>query len=759
MKTNKIILLLFVIINTFSVKAQFRLTGNICDTEKQSLSGIVVSLQQDTTLIGATLTDSFGNYIFENLKSGTYQLISTAIGFDMKKTTLHIKANTKQNVIMETSGIQLEEVNVIADKSHIVISNATGTTFHLSNRAKTLRDPFEALLEIPKLSVIPSSRKVTLSDGTVPLILINGNRLNGGVESLDPKQVESIEIIETPSARYLKDGVQAIVNFKTKRQEIPYQKLNIGTSHSIPIFYGISNAYYEIGKKNTSLSLSAQHWYFHNDNATISNTQQNVGYFKWRESERNWKAQNIYIDLNADWICSSKDYLAFKMTYINNPSKYISEGMGELTDESKDLQNFTFYNKDRVAYYINTYNLYYKHTFHKKSWLEATARFNINGNQTEGIRREDYPSWEYNNSYDFDNSRNSGGMEINYITPLGKHTLNIGNETSFLKDRIQQTHDGHSTFQHRNIDEYIFVGLNGKFNQKLSYALSAGYEILFRRVAGIDYDYNKPAGNISLNWRMNPSHSIGVSYNLRHITPNVSQLNPYNTSTDSLMVQQGNPFLLPSQSQQWRLRYSYNKHGLYIEPSVSYTLVTDAVEQIGTTNKSTDIYISTFENSDRYSYLSGSMNMRYNNSQWGGFSLGVENITRFYKGQSGKNLFKYNLNFYGWHKRFSWDGYLWYTPIDYNVHAKIKNYGAESEFRLTYKINQSLSVSTGMRYLLGTLKTNIYQTEDTYSSVNKTSMNDRRWKILFGISYSWKKEKSPNRQKKYLETTESGIKL
>ena len=64
-----------------------------------------------------------------------------------------------------------------------------------------------------------------------------------------------------------------------------------------------------------------------------------------------------------------------------------------------------------------------------------------------------------------------------------------------------------------------------------------------------------------------------------------------------------------------------------------------------------------------------------------------------------------------------------------------------------------------MRYLLGTLKTESYQTEGTYSSIDKISMNDRSWRILFGNSYSWVKEKSPNRQKKYLETKENGIKL
>jgi hypothetical protein len=64
-----------------------------------------------------------------------------------------------------------------------------------------------------------------------------------------------------------------------------------------------------------------------------------------------------------------------------------------------------------------------------------------------------------------------------------------------------------------------------------------------------------------------------------------------------------------------------------------------------------------------------------------------------------------------------------------------------------------------MRYLLGTLKSETTQVEGTYSSVSNYSMDDRSWKILFGVSYSWQKEKSPNRNKKYLDTKETGIKL
>lgn len=97
--------------------------------------------------------------------------------------------------------------------------------------------------------------------------------------------------------------------------------------------------------------------------------------------------------------------------------------------------------------------------------------------------------------------------------------------------------------------------------------------------------------------------------------------------------------------------------------------------------------------------------------------------------------------------------------MDYGIHTKTKSRGAESELQIKYKLNQNLAFTTGIRYLLGTLKTETTRAEGTYSSIDNISMDDRSWKILFGFSYYWKKEKAPNRTKKYLGTKENGIVL
>ena len=107
---------------------------------------------------------------------------------------------------------------------------ATGEIFYLSEKAKNMKDPFRALQEIPRLYSDVANRKVQLEDGAQPLILINGNRYNSGIATLDPREIESVEIIDVVKARYLKDGYQKILNIKLKKKNTTF--IFLGRSHA-----------------------------------------------------------------------------------------------------------------------------------------------------------------------------------------------------------------------------------------------------------------------------------------------------------------------------------------------------------------------------------------------------------------------------------------------------------------------------------------------------------------------------------------------
>lgn len=757
---KKYFALLLNLILAANLSAQSRLSGRVTNEEKTPITGVVLELRQDTTLIGAAVTNAKGDYEISGVQNGSYIITLSCYGYSSIEQAIFLNSNQRRNFTLELLAEgQIGELVVTADRSQLVQTNATGTTYFLSQQAKALKNPYQALQEIPKLVVNPTEKTVTLPDGTIPLILINGIRFNGGIDSIDPSLVEDVEVIESPSVRYLNAGYTALLNIKTKRTPTTYQALDLSTRHSLPVLYGNSSASYRVGNQKMQLSLTGQHWYFHHDDSEWSSAQQNIGYIKNSEGARQWNGQNFYGQLNLDWFVTDKDYLVFNTSYIYNPSKYVSEGKGVLTNTGNISESFTTRYDDKVNYYVNSYNLYFRHTFKDNIYLENTLRFNLNGNQTQGERREAYPDWSYHNLFDYDNFRYSGGLETHFVTPLGKNQLELGNEVSFLNDKLKQEKAGYPTFRHQNINEYFYAGLSGSLTQKLSYAVSAGMNYISRKADHIRYNYFRPVESVSLSYRIVSGQSVTLSHSLTNSAPQVGQLNPYNTSTDSLRVVSGNPYLLPQRIYNWQMRYSFSKKGFSLMPSVAYQLVTDEINNIGYTDEQSHIYTQTYENYGHFSRLTAQLTLGYQNYKWGGINLTIANITNFFEHQSGKNQFQYLLNFYGYQKKWSWNGNLSYFPKLYDIRTKTINRGAESEFTITYSLNDYWAINAGMRYFFGMLKSRVYTDEDTYHSQFFTDNKDRRYKVLIGISYSFRKRRAPNRQTKYLNSTESGISL
>lgn len=757
----KSILIGFYLCLSSSLYAQYTLSGKVTDTEHAALDKVGIALEQNSTFVSFTLTDEKGKYIFKDIPKGNYEIILTYIGCKGIRQPVTLNGDSTQDFCMEfeTGEVQLDEVVVEADKSDVVISQAQSTRFFLSKHARNLQNPYEALQEIPKLIVNHSEKKITLNNGVTPAILVNGNRFNAGLDGLDPNDIEAVEIIEVPSARYLKDGIQAIVNFKVKRKNAVYQKFNMSTKQMLPILFGFSNAFYETGNSTFSLNVTGRHFYFHNDDADWMRTQQNTTYQKQTEGGRRYKMQNYYVALNTDWICSSKDYLSLNITYLSNPSRYKSEGSGLLDTQDEEKQSFTFIDNDKVRYYINTYNLFYKHTFKEKTYLEFTGNFNLNGNNTYGLRKETYPSQAYETLYDYDNFRRSGGMELYFTTPYKKQVIELGSKVDFNNDQLKQVTTHYPTFYNKERNGYFYGGANGYITSRMSYAASIGLDLISRKTDDIKVHYCKLAASASVNYRFVPSFSLRMAYRLTNTPPTVGQLNPYNVSTDSLVSRKGNPYLRPVQRHQWEIAPIFNKNGFYVEPSFSYSLYNDVIERAGYTDPVTGVFTETYGNNRRYSILSASINLRYNNRQWGGIGMGVENLTKYYESQGGKNLFRYKLNFFGWRKKWSWNGYLSYMPCDYDVYSKTRYDGAESEVTLSYKITKQFSVNAGMRYWLGMLKNRTYVNEETYSSYSSFDLKDRSYKVMVGFAYYMQGRNATNRSKKQWEDKETGIKL
>ena len=81
------------------------------------------------------------------------------------------------------------------------------------------------------------------------------------------------------------------------------------------------------------------------------------------------------------------------------------------------------------------------------------------------------------------------------------------------------------------------VSLRG-FQQQIGhyYMASAGLEGIWLKAGDAKNSYLKPRFSLSGTYQFNPNNSTQLSYELTNRSPSVGQLNPYNTSTDPLVI-------------------------------------------------------------------------------------------------------------------------------------------------------------------------------------------------------------------------------
>ncbi len=122
--------------------------------------------------------------------NGKYTVEVDAFGYELYRDTVTISAFKVLDVYLKPQkAIALKEISVEGSRSDVVTRTAYGHVFYLSEKARKLKNPFYALMEVPALEVNPSTSSVKTLNGKTPLILVNGNRVNTGINPIDPAEV------------------------------------------------------------------------------------------------------------------------------------------------------------------------------------------------------------------------------------------------------------------------------------------------------------------------------------------------------------------------------------------------------------------------------------------------------------------------------------------------------------------------------------------------------------------------------------------
>jgi TonB-linked SusC/RagA family outer membrane protein len=227
--------------------AQGTITGRVtAETTNQPLSDTRVLVIG--TPIAAT-TDETGHYTLHNIPAGAAQLQVLRVGYQSKKQTVNVTAGATATAdfVMSVAVAQLEEVVTTAtgQQRRVELGNAVSTLGDVGKRVEEVpthtisdlmvgKSPGVTMLPGGELGTAPSIRirgVSSISLSNAPIWYIDGVRyatdaLNSGTDadfsllnSLNPEEIEDIEIVKGPSAAtlYGTNAANGVIVITTKK--------------------------------------------------------------------------------------------------------------------------------------------------------------------------------------------------------------------------------------------------------------------------------------------------------------------------------------------------------------------------------------------------------------------------------------------------------------------------------------------------------------------------------------------------------------
>ncbi len=762
---RSIVSLIFLFI-TLCAGAQTNVFGAVVSLpDSVGLGNCNISLLQGDSIVHTVVAEVDGGFFIRNVTDGKYILEADALGYEDYSAPIDVKDGVSPLMLyMKPRKVtQLNELVVEGDRSKTLNVTSGGLLFYLSPNAKKERNPFKALQEIPLLISNITTGSVSLISGESPLILIDGNRINSGIAPLLPEEIESVEVITSPSARYMKEGVKAIINIKLKRKERTYTWFELATRHEVPIARGFGVGYFEIGNPKYSLYGRLSGNYRHKLDVETSVDRSNTGYSQQYEDFGRYGGKSIEGDLLFKGNPTKDDYFAIHSFAIKKKDDSDLDGKGTIDVVGRDAQPYTYETANRENSLIVTGSAYYKHIFDTKSQIESRLAYNFNNSRVSDYRSDFYLGTPEPivNEHLFRNKRHSGGFSLDYVNEYRPtSSFSVGASVDFNRDKIVHALQPYSMFRHNQTGAYAYAGWVNKFFGKVWFNASCGVQGLWLGADDFSRSFVFPRVATGINWAIDSHNSLNFSYQYTNDAPGINQLIPYNTSTDQAVETVGNPNLGPQHMHYIPLTYTFYSGNWYITPMVYYKRIDKMFSPAGYTNDE-GVFVSTYANLGHFQQTFASLSVNYSLKN-GRIMLQGISYSNYFPGQDRHRAFMVNLYSNYTYKKFYFALSFGYQNQSINSSISWYRYHSPSnaEAQVNYNFTPDFYIGVCLQNFAGSHHATSYTESDSFREVLKSHRKDLSLNAWFILRYTFRKNSDRKiKLDRVLESKEKGISI
>jgi hypothetical protein len=567
-----------------------------------------------------TIADSNGHFILSHRLQGLCTVVISYTGYNPYRHGPFDLSMSDLGKIRLTVMGTLDEVTVQA-KQQLIEMEGGNIVF---NVAKSIHaqgvDALEVLKKAPGIFV-DNQQSIFLNGRQGALIMIDGKQtyLSGReladlLKSMPSSAIKSIEIINTPTAKYDASGSAGIINIKTNKSQVKGFSGMVTTG----ISFGISarqnqdlSLNYRAGRFNVYASYN--HFIGHYNYIYGSTRIQNNKVYESATDDVD-KRNRMGARLGIDYNINKKNTIGILLN-----SNFIFGGGLTRTHTGIGPAGSAFYEQTLRAendYYFQQTNRYnvnvnYKYEHESGTILNLDVDYGFFGKGNGNLQSNSYTNDKdsvlseslYRSLNDIDIHLGAG--KFDYSSPLWKGTLEAGMKYSDIGSanhaRFFHVLPSHDSLDNRRSNRFRFSEqlTSGYLNYKKSvgkFTFQGGVRVehtvsdgtLYFKAGSNDTiqfikrKYTDIFPSCGLSLKLGESHHFALSYSRRIDRPAYQDLNPFVYLLDELSFWQGNPFLQPQYSGKTALQYVFRNATIatvsYLHTNNYSARITDTLE-------------------------------------------------------------------------------------------------------------------------------------------------------------------------------------
>ncbi len=629
-------MLTLLLMSAYSAFAQ-NLSGTVKDSEGKNISNANVMLlnAKDSAVVKLNVTDKEGRYTFKSVNNGSYIINATYVGCTPNYSKVFDVSGSGEvnipSIALSKASANLGNVTVSAKKPLVEVK-ADKMILNVESSINAVgTDALELLRKSPGV-LVDRDDNISLSGKNGVLVYIDGkpspltgSDLSNYLKTLQSAQIEAIEIITNPSAKYDAAGNAGIINIRLKKNKA------FGTNGSVNGGYNIGvypkyNGGISFNHRNKKVNIFGNYNYNRNHTESFMNLyREQLDTLFDQHSAMTFRNNNNGFKTGVDYFINNRSTIGVMangnfadINFANTsttPISYIPTGV---VDRILVADNHSKSNRNNA-----NFNLNYRYA--------DTSGHELNVDADYGLYKIKSDQYQPNFYYDPTGSDLTGKYIYNMIAPTDidiysiksdyeqnfkKGRLGFGFKTSYVKsgnnfERYNVFDNGKfldtlrsNDFNYKeNINAVYanynrqFKGIMIQFGLRMENTHSKGhsngfswenngytpYDSVFER----DYTDLFPSAAVTFN--KNPMNQWSISYSRRIDRPAYQDLNPFEFKLDEYTFQKGNTQLKPQYTNNISVTNSFKYK---LTTTLSYSHVNDVFSQIVDTADRSKAFIS-----------------------------------------------------------------------------------------------------------------------------------------------------------------------